>query len=160
MASQSQMHSIHKKIFLKDAINFLLFIYRYFKHQLTSCTRYKGDWSADLPAGSGEYHWNNGNQYIGQFRSELVNGGRIFKLLRTLGNGHRCHGIVSLWAANSIVEETLGDIDSMWRNWRFLNHRRQTLCVGEDTPFGLHISNKQTMWQLSAGDEKSIPMAD
>jgi hypothetical protein len=31
-------------------------------------------------------------------------------------------------------------------------------CVWEkETPFGQHISNTQTIWQLSAGDEKSIP---
>ncbi len=31
------------------------------------------------------------------------------------------------------------------------------LCVGgTDTPIDQHISNTQTKWQLSAGDEKSI----
>jgi hypothetical protein len=31
-------------------------------------------------------------------------------------------------------------------------------CVrGKDTPIGQHISNMQTIWQLLAGDEKSIP---
>jgi hypothetical protein len=31
-------------------------------------------------------------------------------------------------------------------------------CVwGKDTSIGRHISNTQTIWQLSAGDEKSIP---
>jgi hypothetical protein len=30
-------------------------------------------------------------------------------------------------------------------------------CVwGKDTPIGQHISNMQTIWQLLAGDEKSI----
>jgi len=28
---------------------------------------------------------------------------------------------------------------------------------GKDTPFGKHMSNTQTIWQLSAGDEKLIP---
>jgi hypothetical protein len=32
------------------------------------------------------------------------------------------------------------------------------MCVlWEDTPIGQHFSNTQTIWQLSAGDEKSIP---
>ncbi len=28
----------------------------------------------------------------------------------------------------------------------------------KDTPIGQHISNMQTIWQLLAGDEKSIPV--
>jgi hypothetical protein len=31
------------------------------------------------------------------------------------------------------------------------------LCVGEGDPTDQHISNNQTTWQLSAGDEKTIP---
>ncbi len=34
-------------------------------------------------------------------------------------------------------------------------------CVwGKDAPIGQHISNTQTIWQLSAGDEKSIPVQE
>jgi hypothetical protein len=29
--------------------------------------------------------------------------------------------------------------------------------VGKDAPIGQHISITQTIWQLSAGDKKSIP---
>jgi hypothetical protein len=28
---------------------------------------------------------------------------------------------------------------------------------GKDSPIGQHISNVQTIWQLSAGNEKSVP---
>ncbi len=32
-----------------------------------------------------------------------------------------------------------------------------TCLVGKDSPISQHISNTQTIWQLSAGDKKSIP---
>ncbi len=44
---------------------------------------------------------------------------------------HRFHVIHSLWEINLVVKLILGDIDSMWRNWRFQNCRRHMLCVGE-----------------------------
>ncbi len=31
------------------------------------------------------------------------------------------------------------------------------VCGVQDTPIGQHISNMQTIWQLPAEDEKSIP---
>ncbi len=70
---------------------------------------------------------------------------------------HQFQRIISLWGINSILKFILGDVHSLWRNWRFQNYR--LCCVwGKDTPIGhQHISNMQTIWKLSAGDEKSIP---
>ncbi len=31
------------------------------------------------------------------------------------------------------------------------------LLVGKDTTIGQYVSNMQTIWQFSAGDERSIP---
>ena len=73
---------------------------------------------------------------------------------------HRLHRIDSLWEINSALELLLGGIDFMWRSWRFQNCHCYTIyiyCVWmKDIPIEQHISNTQTIRQLSAGDKKSI----
>jgi hypothetical protein len=73
---------------------------------------------------------------------------------------HRFHLIKSIFLGeiNSVVELILGGTDSIWRNWRFPNCRRHMLCVGKDTSIGQHISNTQTIRQLTKGGEKSFPV--
>ena len=70
---------------------------------------------------------------------------------------YQFHGIYSMWGINSIVDLILEDIVPCEEIEDFRIVVIISCVWGKDTPIGQHISNMQTIWQLSAGDEKSVP---
>jgi hypothetical protein len=70
---------------------------------------------------------------------------------------YQFYGIDSMWGINSIVDSILEDIVPCEEIEDFRIVVIISCVWGKDTPIDQHISNMQTIRQLLAGDEKSIP---